>query len=77
MEKSHEALVGDQFGSRADAYLKSAVHAQSPASSISVAAVVTSLSMSRPWSRRSWHMIFHWKCWTWSRAPRANAGWRT
>ncbi|WP_347341105.1 class I SAM-dependent methyltransferase [Bradyrhizobium hipponense] len=30
MEKSHVALVGDQFGSRADAYLKSAVHAQSP-----------------------------------------------
>lgn len=29
-EKSHEALVGGQFGSRADAYLKSAVHAQSP-----------------------------------------------
>jgi ubiquinone/menaquinone biosynthesis C-methylase UbiE len=29
-EKSHEALVGDQFGSRAEAYLNSAVHAQSP-----------------------------------------------
>jgi SAM-dependent methyltransferase len=26
--KSHEALVGGQFGSRAEAYLKSAVHAQ-------------------------------------------------
>ncbi|RTL92984.1 MAG: class I SAM-dependent methyltransferase [Hyphomicrobiales bacterium] len=29
-EKSHEALVGGQFGARAEAYLKSAVHAQSP-----------------------------------------------
>jgi SAM-dependent methyltransferase len=29
-EKSHEALVGGQFGSRAEAYLNSAVHAQSP-----------------------------------------------
>ena len=29
-EKSHEALVGGQFGSRAQAYLTSAVHAQSP-----------------------------------------------
>ncbi|WP_407866348.1 class I SAM-dependent methyltransferase [Phyllobacterium phragmitis] len=29
-EKSHEVLVGGQFGSRAEAYLKSAVHAQSP-----------------------------------------------
>ncbi|MBB2971863.1 methyltransferase domain-containing protein [Mesorhizobium sp. RMAD-H1] len=29
-EKSHETLVGGQFGSRAEAYLKSAVHAQSP-----------------------------------------------
>ncbi len=28
--KSHEALVGGQFGSRAEAYLKSSVHAQSP-----------------------------------------------
>ncbi|WEX11216.1 methyltransferase domain-containing protein [Chelativorans sp. AA-79] len=28
-EKSHETLVGGQFGSRAEAYLKSAVHAQS------------------------------------------------
>lgn len=28
-EKSHEALVGGQFGSKAEAYLKSAVHAQS------------------------------------------------
>jgi len=27
-DKSHEALVGGQFGSRAEAYLKSAVHAQ-------------------------------------------------
>jgi len=27
-EKTHEALVGHQFGSRADAYLRSAVHAQ-------------------------------------------------
>jgi len=29
-EKTHEALVGGQFGSRAEAYLNSAVHAQSP-----------------------------------------------
>jgi len=29
-EKSHEALVGGQFGSRAEAYLQSAVHAWSP-----------------------------------------------
>src|SRR5262245_16923067 len=29
-EKSHEALVGGQFGSRAEAYLNSAVHARSP-----------------------------------------------
>ena len=29
-EKSHEALVGDQFGPRAEAYLNSAVHARSP-----------------------------------------------
>ena len=29
-ERSHEALVGGQFGSRAEAYLTSAVHAQSP-----------------------------------------------
>ncbi|MEQ9638678.1 MAG: class I SAM-dependent methyltransferase [Alphaproteobacteria bacterium] len=28
--KNHEALVGAQFGSRAEAYLNSAVHAQSP-----------------------------------------------
>jgi len=28
-EKSHEALVGGQFGSKADAYLNSAVHARS------------------------------------------------
>ena len=28
-EKTHEALVGGQFGSRAEAYLNSAVHAQS------------------------------------------------
>jgi len=28
-QKGHEALVGGQFGSRAEAYLKSAVHAQS------------------------------------------------
>jgi len=28
--KSHEALVGGQFGSRAEAYLNSAVHARSP-----------------------------------------------
>lgn len=28
--KKHEALVGAQFGSRAEAYLNSAVHAQSP-----------------------------------------------
>ncbi len=28
--KSHEALVGGQFGSRAEAYLSSAVHAQGP-----------------------------------------------
>lgn len=28
--KSHEALVGDQFGARAAAYLSSAVHAQGP-----------------------------------------------
>lgn len=28
-EKSHEALVGGQFGARAEAYLKSSVHAQS------------------------------------------------
>ncbi|MBV8744527.1 MAG: SAM-dependent methyltransferase, partial [Xanthobacteraceae bacterium] len=26
--KNHEALVGDQFGARANAYLTSAVHAQ-------------------------------------------------
>ncbi|KXF75687.1 SAM-dependent methyltransferase [Paramesorhizobium deserti] len=30
LENSHEALVGGQFGSRAEAYLKSAIHAQSP-----------------------------------------------
>jgi SAM-dependent methyltransferase len=29
-EQSHEALVGGQFGSRAEAYLNSAVHARSP-----------------------------------------------
>lgn len=29
-ENSHEALVGGQFGSRAEAYLTSAVHARSP-----------------------------------------------
>jgi SAM-dependent methyltransferase len=29
-DRSHEALVGGQFGSRAEAYLRSAVHAQSP-----------------------------------------------
>ena len=29
-EKSHEALVGGQFGPRAEAYLNSAVHARSP-----------------------------------------------
>jgi SAM-dependent methyltransferase len=29
-EKSHEALVGGQFGSRAEAYLNSSVHARSP-----------------------------------------------
>jgi ubiquinone/menaquinone biosynthesis C-methylase UbiE len=29
-EGSHEALVGGQFGARAEAYLKSAVHAQGP-----------------------------------------------
>src|SRR5262245_16170061 len=29
-ERSHEALVGGQFGSRAEAYLNSSVHARSP-----------------------------------------------
>ena len=29
-EKSHETLVGGQFGSRAEAYLKSAVHSRGP-----------------------------------------------
>jgi SAM-dependent methyltransferase len=29
-ERSHEALVGGQFGARAEAYLTSAVHSQSP-----------------------------------------------
>lgn len=28
-DNTHEALVGSQFGSRAEAYLNSAVHAQS------------------------------------------------
>src|SRR5579863_6048023 len=29
-DKTHEALVGAQFGARADAYLSSAVHSQGP-----------------------------------------------
>lgn len=44
--KSHEALVGGQFGSQAEAYLKSSVHAQSP----DLAALVT-LMRNRPGTR--------------------------